>query len=35
MAFPRLFYSTSQLFGQELPDQAERIKAICAHCFPA
>jgi hypothetical protein len=33
--FPRLFYSTSRLFGQELRDQAERIKAIGAHCFPA
>jgi len=24
MAFPRLFYSIAQLFGQELRDQAER-----------
>src|SRR6516165_3216479 len=29
--FPRL-YSASQLFGQELRDQAERIRAICARC---
>ena len=27
--FPDCFYSASQLFGQELRDQAERIKAVC------